>query len=122
MKIHKSLSYRAVLQDRLRACDTEIAELRRQRADLMEQLDAKATAHPPSGDTDKMTRVNTKLKRALQSIKEKIQQLVSDRPDLFVNVGDETNERLDHLIMVIHNQSFANHALQNDTTLTHAQK
>lgn len=48
---------------------------------------------------------NTKLKRALQSVKEKIQRAVSDRPELFEGVGDDTNDRLDHLIATVDRQA-----------------
>ena len=107
-----------MLENQLQEYENQIAELRRQRADVLEQLDAKATAHLPSGDTDKMARVNTKLKRALQSIKEKIQQLVSDRPDLFVDVGEETSERLDHLILTVRNQTALINELQMELDRT----
>jgi hypothetical protein len=45
------------------------------------------------------------LKRALQSLKDKIQRAVTERPDLFDGVSEETNERLDHLIIIVENQA-----------------
>ena len=49
--------------------------------------------------------MNGKLKRALQSLKEKIHRVVAERPDLFVDAGDETGERLDHLIAKVEQQA-----------------
>jgi hypothetical protein len=54
---------------------------------------------------DKLTQVNNKLKRALQTIKDKIHQAVIERPELFPDVGDDTIERLDYLILAIGNQA-----------------
>ena len=54
---------------------------------------------------EKLMQVNSKLKRALQSLKDKIHRVAVDRQDLFVNVGDETSERLDHLISTVENQA-----------------
>ncbi len=50
---------------------------------------------------DKLVKVNNKLKRVLQTFKDKIHRVVTERPDLFVNVGEETSERLDHLISTV---------------------
>ena len=49
--------------------------------------------------------MNNKLKRALQTLREKIQRVAVDRPDLFANVGEETSERLDHLISTVESQA-----------------
>ena len=49
--------------------------------------------------------MNNKLKRALQGLKDKIQRAVTENPDLFNGIGDETNERLDHLITTIENRA-----------------
>jgi predicted nuclease with TOPRIM domain len=56
--------------------------------------------------------MNTKLKRALQTLKEKINRIVTERPDLFTNIGEETNERLDHLISTVEHQATKIDALQ----------
>lgn len=48
---------------------------------------------------------NAKLRRALQSVKDKIQRAVSDRPELFEGIGDSTNDRLDHLLATVDNQT-----------------
>ncbi len=63
---------------------------------------------------DKLTQVNNKLKRALQAIKDKIHQVVIDRPELFSDTGDDTIERLGHLIFTIGNQATQIDNLQNE--------
>ena len=63
---------------------------------------------------DKLTQVNNKLKRALQTIKDRIHQAVIDRPELFSDTGDDTIERLDHLISTIGNQATQIDNLQNE--------
>ena len=57
---------------------------------------------------EKLVQVNSKLKRALQTIKEKISRLATERSDLFDGIGEETNERLDHLIATIENRATQN--------------
>lgn len=54
---------------------------------------------------EKLTQVNSKLQRALQTIKAKVHQAVNNRPDLFADVGEDTLERLDHLISTIDEQT-----------------
>jgi hypothetical protein len=54
---------------------------------------------------EKLVQMNNKLKRALQTFKEKIHRVVTERPDLFEGIGEETNERLDHLISTAENQA-----------------
>jgi hypothetical protein len=63
---------------------------------------------------DKLVQVNNKLKRALQTIKDKIHQAVIERSDLFSDVSDDTIERLDHLISTIGNQANEIDRLQNE--------
>ncbi len=63
---------------------------------------------------DKHAQVNNKLKRALQTIKDKIHQAVVERPELFSDTGDDTIERLDHLISTVANQATQIDILQNE--------
>jgi len=63
---------------------------------------------------DKLVQVNNKLKRVLQTIKDKIHQAVIDQPQLFTDIGDETIERLDHLISTIGSQAIQIDILQNE--------
>lgn len=51
-----------------------------------------------------MIQINNKLKRVLQAFKEKINRIVIEKPQLFDGVGEETSERLDHLISTVENQ------------------
>lgn len=75
--------------------------MKRQREELLEKLEIKSSATTQSADSDKLLKMNTKLKRFLQTMKEKIQGVVAQHPSLFENVGEETNERLDHLISTV---------------------
>ena len=70
----------------------------------------------PVGDPqhEKLAKLNSKLKRALQTVKEKVQRVVLERPELFTNVGEETNERLDHLIQTVEKQATQIGLLQSD--------
>lgn len=45
------------------------------------------------------------MKRALQGLKDKIQRIAAERSELFEGIGEETSERLDHLIATVENQS-----------------
>jgi DNA anti-recombination protein RmuC len=54
---------------------------------------------------DKLVKLNNKLKRVLQTFKDKISRVVTERPDLFANIGEETSERLDHLISTVEHQA-----------------
>jgi hypothetical protein len=53
---------------------------------------------------DKQTLINMKLKRALQTIKERVHRLVIEQAELFGDVGDDTIERLDRLISMFTRQ------------------
>lgn len=92
----------------------QIENLIQERANLLEQLEKKTlplieTADDESQtenrDHDKLVQLNNKLKRTLQTVKEKIQRAVSERPALFDGIGEETSERLDHLVSTIDNQA-----------------
>ncbi len=63
---------------------------------------------------DKLVKINTKLKGALQTIKNKLHRVATERPDLFANTGEETNERLDHLISTVENQAAQIDTLQTE--------
>lgn len=71
---------------------------------------------------DKHVQVNNKLKRALQTIKDKIHQAVVERPELFSDTGDDTIERLDHLISTVANQAAQIDILQNEHMLNKFQQ
>jgi molecular chaperone DnaK (HSP70) len=60
----------------------------------------------------KLVQANNKLKRVLETFKNKIHQVATERPDLFVNIGEETDERFDHLLSTIEDQAKQLDALQ----------
>ncbi len=92
----------------------EIENLMQERVQLLEEIEKKTVAPILTTDSEsqtddrqheKLVQVNNKLKRALQTLKEKIQRTVSERPDIFDGIGEDTSERLDHLISTIENQA-----------------
>jgi uncharacterized phage infection (PIP) family protein YhgE len=109
-------------EERLTDYENQIENLTRERANLMEEIQKNASSSVQTTDNerqiiddqqqDKLAKMNTKLKRALQTLKEKINRIVTERPDLFANVGEETNERLDHLISTVEHQATQINALQ----------
>lgn len=62
---------------------------------------------------DKLSQINNKLKRALQTIKDKIHQITIEQPELFTLTNDDTLERIDQLVFAIRNQSVQINDLQN---------
>jgi chromosome segregation ATPase len=109
-------------EERLTDYENQIENLTRERANLMEEIQKNASSSVQTTDNerqiiddqqqDKLAKMNTKLKRALQTLKEKINRIVTERPDLFTNIGEETNERLDHLISTVEHQATKIDALQ----------
>lgn len=102
--------------------ENQIERLVRERADMVEEKQQNALSATPTTDAErpdsagsngKLVKINHKLKRALQTIKEKMQRVAADRPDLFVNIGEETTERLDHLIDTVDNQTGQINLLQS---------
>lgn len=66
---------------------------------------------------DKFIQINNKLKRALQTIKEKIQKIINEKPELFPQINDDTIQRLDQLISLIQNQAKQIEILQNERSI-----
>lgn len=64
---------------------------------------------------DKLSQVNNKLRRALQTIKEKVHQAAIEHPKMFIGAGDDTLERLNHLISAVGHQAMQIEALQAET-------
>ena len=54
---------------------------------------------------EKLVQVNNKLKRILQTFKEKIYRLADEKPSLFEGISEEIHERFNHLISKVENQS-----------------
>ncbi|CAF4754041.1 unnamed protein product, partial [Rotaria socialis] len=97
----------------------QIENLSLERTNLLEDIQ-KSTASPvqlsenEKRADDKLGKVNTKLKRALQTFKDKIHRLVTERPELFTDVGEETTERFDHLIATVEHQATHIDILQSE--------
>lgn len=54
---------------------------------------------------EKLVQANKKLKRALQLVKNQILGAMRDQPGIFDGIGEDSNERLNHLISTIGNQA-----------------
>ena len=93
------------MEERLHNFGSQMALLTRERDGLLERLGTRASTDSPAPDQDKLVKVNNKLKRVVHTFKEKIQQVVTQRPELFTDVGEETSERLDHLLSTVQDQA-----------------
>ncbi len=58
--------------------------------------------------------MKNKLEYLLQTFKEKIHQIVTERPDLFDGSDEDTSERLDRLITTLKNQAAQLNVLQTE--------
>jgi uncharacterized protein (UPF0335 family) len=117
--VHDVHAHVVVLRNEAESCVQEYTErigrLESECASLREQVHGKTEPSNDAGaDNGKMMKMTNKLKRVVQIFKEKIQRVASERPDLFVGVGEETNERLDHLISIVQQQ--ADHIAELDMT------
>ena len=115
--------YRRETDERIQQYEKQIEHLLREHDSLLNQVDQKPPSAIPTMDNesqtedqqhDKLAQLNTKLKRALQNLKEKIQRIVTERPDLFADIGEDTSERLDRLISLVGNQATQIENLQTD--------
>ena len=52
----------------------------------------------------KIVQSNNKLKAIVQTIKDKINVIVAEKPDLFDGISEDTSDRFDHLISTIESQ------------------
>ena len=103
--------------------ETRLNEYQNQIDNLMEELQKKTLPSVQTVDREsqtddhqheKLVQMNNKLKRVLQLFKEKIQRVVAERPDLFDGVGEETSERLEHLISTVDSQAVQIGELENN--------
>ncbi len=102
------------MKEQLNEYKNEIDHLKEERATLLEEVEKKTVLVIQTTDNEsqtddrqheKLIQVNNKLKRALQTFKDKIHRAITESPDLFDGVGEETSERLDHLISTVGNQA-----------------
>lgn len=92
--------------------ETLLEEIQSTKSPSIQTVDNESqTVDEPS---EKLTKGHKKLKRTYDAFQEKIQELISKRPDLFEGIGEETNERLDQLISTIENQTKQITDLQNE--------
>lgn len=70
-------------------CRNEIERLKKEYGKLVAEIEVKAAQYVQSDDT----------------LSDKINRLVIEREDLFDGIGDDTNERLEHIISLIENQA-----------------
>jgi hypothetical protein len=84
-----------------------------ERTNLLEEMEEKNASVIETTDSEsqtddqhdeKLLQANKKFKRALHKVKNQIERIVTERPDLFDGVGEDSNERLDHLISIVENQ------------------
>ncbi len=110
-------------EERLTNYENQIQNLIDERTKLLEEIHKNASSSVQITDNDKQTgdeqhdklvKVNNKLKRVLQTFKDKLHRIAIERPDLFVNVGEETSERLDHLISTVEHQATQIDLLQSE--------
>jgi predicted nucleic acid-binding Zn-ribbon protein len=94
--------------------ETQIESLTRERANLLEEIQTNTPSHVQTTDNEsqtddrqhrKLVQANNKLKRVLETFKDKIHQVVTERPHLFVDVNEDTTDRFDHLISTVENQA-----------------
>jgi fructose-1,6-bisphosphatase len=99
----------------------EIESLMRERANLLEEVQNNTPSPVQTTDNenqtdddqhDKLVQANNHLKRVLQTFNDKIHRVVAERPDLFVDVGEEATDRFDHLISTVEDQAKQTDLLQ----------
>jgi len=105
--------YRTEIEERLNERENEIENLIQERTNLLEEIEKKnvpvieatdSESQTDDYEDEKLAEVNKKFKRALHKVKNQIQRVVTERPDLFDGIGEDSNERLDHLISIVENQ------------------
>ncbi|CAF3603471.1 unnamed protein product [Rotaria sp. Silwood1] len=111
------------IEERLIERENQIDNLMQQRRKLLEEIEKNPSVTIQKIDNEtqtddykheKLVQVNNKLKRALQTIKDKIHRIVNENPDLFNGISEETNERLDHLISIVENQTKKIHIIETE--------
>ena len=94
-------------------CKQQIENLTQERAELLEEIQRKTLAIVETVDSESQTddkqhkrlvQSNNKLKGTLQTFKDKINRLVTDKPELFNGIDEDTSDQLDHLIFTVENQ------------------
>ncbi len=103
--------------------ESQIENLKQERAVLLEEIETYKSSAVVKTDSDtqtddpqyeKLVDSNNELKHTLQAFKDTVHRIVAERPDLFDNIGEETSERLDHLISTVENQATKIDVLQTE--------
>ncbi|CAF4043397.1 unnamed protein product, partial [Rotaria sordida] len=95
----------------------ELENLRQEHTKLLELISIEKINNQTQTDDrqhEKLLQINNKLKRIIQIFKEKIHRLVIEKPNLFDGISEETNERLNHLISIVENQTIQLDLIQNE--------
>ncbi len=87
-----------------------LEEMEEKNASVIETTDSESQTDDQQDE--KLLQANKKFKRALHKVKNQIERIVTERPDLFDGVGEDSNERLDHLISIVENQTAQIDALE----------
>ncbi len=94
-----------------------------ERANLLEEIEKKNVSSIVTADNESQTQEeqdenvqqgNKKLKRALHKVKNQIDRVVMERPELFDGVSEDSSERLEHLISIVENQTTQISALETE--------
>ena len=88
----------------------QLDNLREERDQALQELEKNILSITRTTDNESQTddrqhkrlvQSNNKLKNTLKQFKDKIDSVATERPDLFANIDEDTDERLDHLILTI---------------------
>ena len=109
--------------ERLNERETQLDDLRQERDQVLEELEKKVVPSIETIDNESQTddrqhkrlvQSNNKLKGTLKVYKDKIDRVATELSDLFANVDEDADERLDHLISTVESQAAQINVLQTD--------
>jgi hypothetical protein len=89
-----------------------LEEIENQRAISVQTTDGENQTD--DDEHEKIIQANNQLKDVLQTFHNKIHQVVTDRPNLFDGIGEEIDERFDHLLSTVETQATQIDTLQVD--------
>ena len=101
----------------------EFENLTQERTQLLEEIEKKTVPIVETVDSESQTddkqhkrlvQSNNKLKGTLQTFKDKINRLVTDKPELFNGIDEDTSDQLDHLLTTVENQVTKINTLQKE--------
>jgi hypothetical protein len=104
--------YRNQIEDLMRERTKILEEMENQRAISVQTTDGENQTD--DDDHEKIIQANNQLKDVLQTFHDKIHQVVMGRPNLFDGIGEEIDERFDHLLSTVETQATQIDTLQVD--------